>query len=312
MIYIIVFWYLFIFFQCIDGLARQELCSDVVTRRPYASRNSHMFLLKSKETQWLIKQRKGAYVDSQLTPVLETLGTSMAERIGIICNHVRLVPINACKKYKRAKNRPATLHSLVPGVSPRATKHMASLNIHQTMERPCGKKCGFTRPVISGMALHASLPAIVALDTFIGNSDRSSVNLLYDPNTDNFYAIDFGFSFKSNLAKGALATLIALDGSRAVLSLSEVQALTKYRDTLQTLLTVYRPETMIAQFRVLVKQAGLFSKSASFAEGKKKLKQTLALHERFMHDTHHSTTKLVRYLNEALPRFQGRIQPEPQ
>lgn len=287
------------------------MCSTIISAQPFASRNSHMSLLKAdRNSQWLIKQRKGAYVDSQMTPVLETLGTRMAERIGIICNHVKLVPMSACKKYKRAKNQPATLHSYVPGVNPRATEEMATLNIHQSMEWSCGKKCGFTKYVIEGMSRHPALPRIVALDTYIGNSDRSAVNILYDPKMRIFYAIDFGFSFKSNLAKGALETLRALEHARVVFTQAELAALVAYRDTLRILIRLFRPAVMQTEFEKLVRKAGLLSKHASFAEGRKGFKQALVIHKNFMYETYHSTTRLVRYLDGALTRYQKRMQQE--
>lgn len=75
------------------------------------------------------------------------------------------------------------------------------------------EKTGLTLAVIQDMAKHPDLPKIVALDTFVGNADRSCPNLYYDKVADRFCGIDMAASFSSPLAFWACQQLVKLKKS---------------------------------------------------------------------------------------------------
>jgi hypothetical protein len=62
---------------------------------------------------------------------------------------------------------------------------------------------GLTGSIIETMSMHVTLPYLVALDTFIGNSDRSLPNIFYDKKSNTFYGIDHAAAFTRALASFA-------------------------------------------------------------------------------------------------------------
>lgn len=277
------------------------LCQDVISKTYLPSRNSHISLLKkSSGDEWLIKQRKGFALTDQFMCVLETLGTRMAETAGILCNHVELVPHDSCQQYKRFKNQPATLHEKVPGKPPHLTHEFGHLNIHQNASHNCGKECGLVLKVIRDMATHPALPRIVAFDTYIGNSDRTHVNILYDAQTKNFYAIDFGYSFDTNLAAIALRNLRELDRRGTHFTQRELRALESYKEVLEELLQEFKPDFMYKHLHSIAVMAGFFSKKSALREGKKEVEARLAHHKKFLNRTYTSTQRLVLYLTKFI------------
>jgi hypothetical protein len=90
------------------------------------------------------------------------------------------------------------------------------------------ERTGLTIEIIQNMAKHPDLPRIVALDTFVGNADRSPPNLYYDEITDRFCGIDMAASFSSPLA---LAAYQRLEGLKSHLTSGELSALIDYANT---------------------------------------------------------------------------------
>lgn len=97
---------------------------------------------------------------------------------------------------------------------------------------------GLTQEVIDNMARHPMLPCIAALDTFLGNGDRSSPNLFYDKPTNSFTSIDLAAAFNRRLASVALYQVACLQPATPKVE----RALKVYAAHLTLLIDLFPPE----------------------------------------------------------------------
>ena len=142
------------------------------------------------------------------------------------------------------------------------------------------------------MAKHPDLPRIVALDTFVGNADRSSPNLYYDDITDRFCGIDMAASFSSPLALAACQQLESLKNSH--LTSDELSALADYTNTLALLIENWPPEK---QERLLLE----FSEIAGFQNGSSLFDQNVVerieFHIKNIKDNYKNCINLLELIN---------------
>jgi hypothetical protein len=237
--------------------SRQPSCRDLSFVKKIPTPHSKINLLEtSGGNRWLLKQRIRTSVYGQAMTIVETLGTSIAEALGIPCNKVRLMGAQDTCKFKPHKaSYPATFHSFVPGTTTYNSAEFKDLHISQRCApQGGGRICGLTRSIIEQMARHPDLPPLVAVDTFVG-SKRSNQNLMYDYKDDTFYAIDYGSSFRATFAQASLNNIQALRPH--MLSPREVKALRVYNATLKKLLRLYTAEGLCRQLDDCVKQSGL-------------------------------------------------------
>jgi hypothetical protein len=99
------------------------------------------------------------------------------------------------------------------------------------------KKQGLTIGNLKAME-HQDAAKIMALDTFLGNSDRHLDNLFYDSDTDSFTAIDNGQAYLNpDLTRRVARSLNNTKKYREILKQNPemIDGLTTYRDTLQQL-----------------------------------------------------------------------------
>jgi len=193
----------------------------------------------------------------------------MAETMQIPMNRITIIEPNASSFPQKIKlGFPATLHTKAFGKSTDQQGPYQNIDIHQRFHRKNSPKeqkwgvlppeeAGLTLTVIQEMAKHSDLSGIVALDTFVGNADRSLPNLFYDSVTDRFCGIDMAASFNSNLAKEACRQLQTLLDKGIILSLTEKDALAKYIHTLEVLIQKYPPYQQEDLLLKLVKKLGL-------------------------------------------------------
>jgi hypothetical protein len=159
----------------------------------------------------------------------EATASDIAQKSSININKVSLIPANL-KSPLKTRFAGASLHSIVPGktlaeLKTNSNSAFENLNIKQ--------QSGLTPAMLLGLSKHSDLPKIAAFDTFIGNWDRKSENLIYDSRTNSFNGIDNGLAFTRNLSSKTLDNFKNLDVGQ--ISLSERNALSQYLKTLKKL-----------------------------------------------------------------------------
>lgn len=248
-----------------------NITSPMSLLESFASENCLIsFFQDSSGNKFVLKQIKESSNDEQFLLVLDALACYMAETIQIPMNRVTIIEPNANFPQKTKQGFPATLHTIAAGKSTDQSGPYQDIDIHQRFRRKNSLKekkwgvlspeeAGLTLHCIQEMAKHSDLAGIVALDTFVGNADRSAPNLFYDFATDRFCGIDMAASFNSDLAKEACRQLQILIDKGIVLFPKEKKALAKYVHTLEVLLQKYPPKL---QEDLLLK----FSQKAGFIE----------------------------------------------
>ncbi len=234
------------------------------------------FLRDSSKNEFVIKQVKDPSPDEQFLLVLDALGCHIAEQIGVSMNRVSLIPPSVSHIGKKLPSFPATLHTLAKGLSiTEETSPYHLIDIHQRYRKensPMWKKwgplpleeTGLTRRIIQNMAKHPDLPKIVALDTFLGNADRSAPNLFYDEESDRFCGIDMAAAFNTELAKEACGQIASMEGP---FSQAEKAALKEYVSTLEILLKKYPAEELERLLLEYAKKGGFIEGSDLWNEG---------------------------------------------
>ncbi len=263
------------------------------------ARQSKAYLLRKKDgSLWVLKQRKDDSVHDRLVTVIDTIGARIARSLGLRCNEIELIPSSIGNECKPFKHLPATLHSYMPGTKVYRTEKFHNLIMHQK-HRKKDKSRGLTQEIIHNMTIDKDFPKLIAVDTFIGNSDRNRLNLLYDEEHNEFNAIDFGTSFKANLSKYAFKMIKKMIASNQKLESTLLNALLVYKNTLMQLVRHYPPAQLTAMFRALLKNAGSFhikSGHEDFAEFSEETTKFITL----ARESHVSTKKLINALRRLL------------
>jgi hypothetical protein len=237
------------------------------------------------------------------------VGCHIAEQISVPMNRVIIIPAAVSSVGKKRTDLPATLHTMALGICTEeegCAYH--AVDLHQRFRKknsPMWEKwgplppeaIGLTLNVIQNMAKHSDLPKIVALDTFVGNADRSAPNLFYDAETDRFYGIDMAASFNTELAKEAYLQIQQMEMAHISLSKREKDALKEYTCTLEILLKNYPPEI---QESLLIKYAEM----AGFQEGSflwnEEVQERMDFHRRCIRSNFEYSKKLVSLLSQIL------------
>jgi len=291
------------------------------SQKSYANENS-CYLINTLETddcfisfiectdnKFVVKQIKNSSPDEQFLLVLDTLGCFIAESSDIPMNKVIIIPSNTPFHGKKTLEFPATLHSLAKGISTDKKCLYQDIDVHQRFRKKnspmwhrwgplATEKTGLTIEIIQNMVRHPDLPRIVALDTFVGNADRSPPNLYYDEIIDRFCGIDMAASFSSPLA---LAACQCLEGLKNHLTSDELSALIDYANTLELLIKIWPPEK---QERILLE----YSEIAGFTNGSCLFNQDvferIEFHKKSIQDNYQNCVKLLALINRQLKTFQ--------
>jgi hypothetical protein len=117
---------------------------------------------------------------------------------------------------------------------------------------------GLTKNIIESMSLHKDLPPIVALDTFVGNVDRSLPNIFYDGKNNHFYGIDQAAVFGKNLARLANDRIKELldEGYFKTCDSQIINGLRVYKKTLVELLEINMPLMIVQSMQELLLHLG--------------------------------------------------------
>ena len=244
---------------------------DRISVHSYETEDCHISFLEYFGKKYVVKQIKDPSPDEQFLLVLDTLGCHIAFSAHIPQNYVVLIPPGKFPG-KKKEGFPATLHTLAPGVSTDQECPFQGVDIHQRYRKENSRmwslwgplapeNTGLTYTVIKNMARHPDLPKIAALDTFVGNADRSSSNLFYDVMTHHFCGIDMAASFSTPLAQEALRQLRELENRGIQLTLEERTALDAYANTLNHLLETWPVERLEMKLKEFANNAGFIEGS---------------------------------------------------
>ncbi len=254
-------------------------------------------ILSFLDDDLLVKQVKDPNPDEQFLLVLDASGCAIAESIELPINRVKIIPPNSPFPGKKHIFLPATLHTRVPGAS--IPESDLEVQIHQRVQKTINRwplspeQEGLNPSIIENMAMHDDLPGIVALDTFVGNADRSQPNLFYDPKTNRYFGIDLAASFCSALGKAACEQLKRFEAQKSNFSVKEREGLIKYTNTLEALLKLWPPEAIENLLLENANKAG-FEKCGPLWN--RDVEERIIFHRKMIQSNHASIVELVRLL----------------
>jgi len=219
---------------------------DLVLVKEWEVKRSYIAIVKdARGKKYIIKQSKKDDVKGEMFCVREVAGAYLAKILGIPANEVLLIPAGVSVVGKKNKNRAATMHTFVEGIHWGVKKFEGSrfFSLRQRLSRaPSDAEKGLTLIVIKSMALHATLPLIVALDSFLGISGRNKRNLIYDESHDAFYVIDFDTGCTNNLCVWAIERLTEIMKSQdKVLEKQDIEGLILYKKMLEKIIHTISP-----------------------------------------------------------------------
>ncbi len=266
---------------------------------------SHITIVRNNKTGelFLIKQKKFKLF-SETFAIKETLASYIATSTSIPSQKVWIIPKNTVNNL-HYKNQIATLHTFLPGETLLINNIYQDLDIRQRYSKDMDpKKMGITRNVIHQMSRHPDLPKIAALDTAVGNVDRSLHNILYDKKTDRFWSIDMDNSFYINLCEIAIQQIKSITRDRTItFSLKEIQALTIYRDTLIEFIRSNHPKQIVDLLFSITKYTGIckriFNKEQKL-HGDSFILYLIYGYKKNIIQSYRSAKELVFFLNKLL------------
>lgn len=229
-------------------------------------------------------------IDEQSILLIDEIAARIAATCNLPVNKVELIPAHQ-SPYQRL----ATLHEWASGTSIEDKLPWQEFTLQQRFRHPDSwyyaefgplpeKKQGLTRSVLQTMAHHPDLCRIAALDTFLGNADRSAPNLYYDESKNAFFGIDLGGSFRSPLAQVAEQQLFHL--VKEGISTTEAAALQLYLQTLEQLCQSVDVETVSGWCQGQAQTYGL-----------EKSKRLNVIHQRWA-DNYTHTLRLIAQLQK--------------
>ncbi|MDQ0418947.1 hypothetical protein J2Z48_003152 [Croceifilum oryzae] len=225
--------------QFIFHLERGTQISFVVNRKINLWNGKVIIFTDGQGRKFVLKQiNPNSSPWEKSTLVRDYVGSRIAEEMNLPINRVRLIPAKLGFSLKPFSGYPATLHTFVEGVVPKAgiqQKVGTKVPIEET---------GLNYSVIKNMAKSLDLQRITALDTFLGNEDRKNANLLYW--NDHYVGIDLGDMLIHNLVKVAIHQFQSMIAKKMVFSLEEKRGLSNYHKTLNDLFLNYPVNRIVA------------------------------------------------------------------
>lgn len=215
---------------------------------------------------FILKQINDPSLDEQFLLINDCVASQIGHATGVPINQVLFIPYDVAQHLKPYPERAATLHTYVPGKDLESELPSCVQKDFILQQRvinpnsPWQKKFplaehqqGLTQTIIESMGARADIPAIVALDTFVGNSDRSLPNIFYDQDSDTFHGIDQAAAFSKELPKLAHRRIKALIESGYFKNCAPeiIKGLCIYREVLRQLHRDYNPDTIIQNMQQL-------------------------------------------------------------
>ncbi|HEX2579365.1 MAG TPA: hypothetical protein VHK67_03065 [Rhabdochlamydiaceae bacterium] len=284
-------------------IAAVFLCFSLI--QSFETDDCSISIVENSGGKSIIKQIKDPSADEQFLLVIDAVACSIAEEMKIAVNHVALLPPAAILEGKKFQNLPASLHSLAPGFSAEEKLPWIDFDIHQKLRKEGSstwekwgalpeEETGLTPAVIHHMSLHPDLADLVALDTYVGNADRSRPNIFFDEKTHSFCGIDMAASFNSHLPQAAIFHINRIIKKEIALSPEEIVALNSYRITLQRLIQKFPPDAICARLEQYATQAGFYPGSALYTQD---VQDRMTHHQRMIRHNYQDSLYLIDLMN---------------
>ncbi len=272
---------------------------------------SHFFKAENRDctiSRLIIKQIIDPSSVAQFSLVCDVTACHIAQQVGIPINRVVLISYDQPFFGKKKDGFPATIHMQVPGVPVNTLRQFDDFSLYQRV-RPVGswmyekwgplpiEESGITLKIISDMSLHDDLPPIVALDTFVGNRDRSNPNLFYDKAPNRFYGIDLGESFKFNLAKEACRQFERLSEDGHQFSQVEKHALKLFFQTIKQLVLHFDEQALLTLFTEYACKAGFVEGTFLYTT---EVKERMKFHSQIIKESMRDSKELIKILSGML------------
>lgn len=263
------------------------------------TKNSFVSYVSINGKTYLVKQKKD--YKKQLAVVRDALAAYIAKTFRGIAHEIEIIRANQEFSGKVNQSLPATLHTLAPGETvrkqPKCKYNALRLRQFWAQAQSFNEK-GLTKLIIEYMTWHRQLPEIIALDLFIGNSDRHCGNLCYNPDTDTFCAIDMDDTFNKDLCELACKKLkYMIKKENVEFSENELKALKRMKKALKILIRKHHPTELIQKLHVFAQQAG-FSNGAKLYE--EDIQKKLLLYESMIINTYRSASQLILLLEKII------------
>jgi hypothetical protein len=221
------------------------------------SNRSYVSVLQDTKNgnKFILKQKKNAPCPLQVAQ--EMLGTTIANRLGILSQKVIIVPPGEFEKLKKIKGNPATLHTFIEDKPIKAIRRLAKLQLRQIKLHSPRDGHGITRKILKSSAKYPDLAAILAVDSGLGIGDRHTANLLFNKSMKRFWLIDMDYTFHGALVEPCIKQIKKLFEGHTKLSRKECEALERYTETLKEIHRRFPEEVLIALLNEFIEQAGI-------------------------------------------------------
>lgn len=201
--------------------------------------------------KYIIKQTRGGEYKAFYRSIVEAMGSRICAEAGIRSNQVKIIPKDANNEIKEIKNVPASLHTYISG------KSLFEFHEYRNMTLKLGcRECkhGLTEMQVRSMSAHRSFPKIVALDTFLGNIDRSFFNIILEKRSNKLYIIDFGLIFHFNVIEKSRENVRQF--RKDIFNQKELDALRAYCSKLEELYQRFSEEALLRIYDECVAMTG--------------------------------------------------------
>lgn len=240
--------------------------------------------------QYLKKDHHTLTLNGQFRAVRELFGALIAQFLNINSHEVCVIPAGKEFVGKKETKGIATLHSFILGFTLNKSK-FRFISLKQWNEKKgIGKdKIGLNIDVIRSMKFHEELVMIVALDTLIGNNDRSRNNIFY--HNRHFYIIDMDRALADNMAQLAQKQLVRLK-KHNILKKSDLEILQKYKNTLCSYILKCPLEKLYELFDYACRECG-FVKGGIYEDGL----EIAYENKQLLKENYHSIVELIDFLD---------------
>lgn len=271
----------------------------VIVTGKLESMNSFISYVTINGKEYIIKQKRDT-TKQIMAAIRDALAAYIAQDLNV-AHSIQIISALDNIPGKANKGYPATLHTRAAGKMVSQLKGHKYFLLCLKQRRRNGEKITgrwLTETIVNQITWHKHLAIIVALDLFIGNTDRNRRNLFYDEETDSFCAIDMENIYKRDLSKFAYEKLNEMiKVHQKQFTSEEIKALMLVKSTLEFLLKNYPVKRIIAQFDRYAKQLGYVNNKSFF---NMRITKKMTRIKRMIRENHASTHKLVRMLHDII------------
>lgn len=255
---------------------------------------------------FIIKQINDPSIDEQFLLINDVVASTIGCHLGISVNEVSFIPYGVASHLKIYPERAATLHSYVAGkdlesyfpacLSVGFTLQQRVTNLRSVWQQKyplAHNQQGLTRTIIESMSINELLPCLCALDTFIGNSDRSLPNIFFDQLNDRFYGIDQAASFSKKLPSLTCDRIkeLIMEGYFENCSAGIIDSLRIYRNVLQQLYEDNQPDTITQSMQQLIPYLAFHALDSAVVQDR------VAYHSSVINHNYSSVLGLIKLLD---------------